>query len=129
MSGPVPTRRYVVLYDGDCRVCRAFVAKLAKWDSGEILEITPSQAPGIRQRFPWISPQAYGESVQVVRLADGRTWQGAAALEELLDVLPRGRRAGWIFRIPFARGITERFYRSFAKNRYRLGCGDHCRTS
>ena len=129
MNVPPPARPYVVVYDGDCRVCRRFVANLAKWDSGQTLEMTPSQAPGIRERFPWISPRAYSESVQVVRLADGRTWQGAAAIEELLDVLPRGRWIQWIFRIPFSRGIADRFYRSFAKNRYRVGCGDHCRTS
>jgi predicted DCC family thiol-disulfide oxidoreductase YuxK len=31
-----------------------------------------------------------------------------------------------VFSIPFARPLAERFYRWFARNRYRLGCGEHC---
>jgi predicted DCC family thiol-disulfide oxidoreductase YuxK len=57
---------------------------------------------------------------------DGRTWQAAAALEELLNVLPKGRLLSLLFKIPFARPLADRFYRWFARNRYRMGCGDHC---
>ena len=56
----------------------------------------------------------------------GRTWQGAAAIEHILDVLPKGKLVSWIFSIPFVRPLAERFYRWFARNRYKLGCGDHC---
>ena len=59
---------------------------------------------------------------------DGTTWSGAAAIERLLDVLPKGKLISWIFRIPFARGLADKFYRWFARNRYRLGCGEHCMT-
>jgi predicted DCC family thiol-disulfide oxidoreductase YuxK len=31
-----------------------------------------------------------------------------------------------VFAIPFARTLADRFYRWFARNRYRLGCGEHC---
>jgi len=92
-----------------------------------VLEITPSQAPGLKARFPWIPARAYVESVQVIRTADGRTWQGAGALEELLDALPKGWLLSWLFGIPFARPLAEKFYRWFARNRYKLGCGEHCR--
>ena len=34
--------------------------------------------------------------------------------------------SSWIFSIPFVRPLAERFYRWFARNRYRLGCGEHC---
>jgi predicted DCC family thiol-disulfide oxidoreductase YuxK len=56
----------------------------------------------------------------------GTTWQGAAAIERLLDVLPRGGLLGWVFSVPFVRALADRFYRWFARNRYRLGCGEHC---
>jgi predicted DCC family thiol-disulfide oxidoreductase YuxK len=120
--------RYAVIYDSACGVCRAFVARLAAWDSARILEILPSQSGEIPSRFPWISPAAFEESVQVVRLSDGKTWQGAAAIEELLNALPKGKSVSWLFHIPLVRGIAERCYRAFARNRYRLGCEDHCRT-
>ncbi|CAN5645833.1 hypothetical protein BH23GEM1_BH23GEM1_04570 [soil metagenome] len=118
---------YTVVYDGHCDVCKRFVAALERWDRGDRLEIVPAQAPGVQARFPWIAAREYSESMQVVRVADGRTWRGAAAVEQLLDVLPRGRWIAWIFSVPFVRGLAERFYRWFARNRYHMGCGDHCR--
>jgi predicted DCC family thiol-disulfide oxidoreductase YuxK len=121
-----PGRRYAVIYDGQCKVCGRMVRMLKKWDRNHELEIIPSQAPGIRERFPWITPRAYVESVQVVRTRDGKTWQAAAALEELLKILPKGRLISWLFKIPLVRPLVDLFYRWFARNRYRFGCGEHC---
>jgi predicted DCC family thiol-disulfide oxidoreductase YuxK len=121
-----PGRRYTVIYDGHCKVCGRMVKMLAGWDRNHELEIIPSQAPGIRERFPWIPPRAFVDSVQVVSTRDGKTWQAAAALEELLNVLPKGRLISWLFKIPFVRPLVDLFYRWFARNRYRFGCGEHC---
>jgi len=88
--------------------------------------VVTSGAPGVQARFPWIPPAAYRDSLQVVE-EGGRTWQGAAAIERILDLLPRGRWITWVFSMPFARPLAERSYRWFARNRYRLGCGAHCR--
>lgn len=121
-----PGRPYTVIYDGHCKVCGKMVKLLTRWDRNHELEIIPSQAPGVRARFPWIPPRAYLESVQVIRARDGKTWQAAAALEHLLEVLPKGRLISWLFKIPFVRPLVDRFYRWFARNRYRMGCGEHC---
>jgi predicted DCC family thiol-disulfide oxidoreductase YuxK len=121
-----PGCRYTVIYDGDCRVCGRMVKLLDEWDRSDELEIIPSQAPGVRARFRWIPRRAYVESVQVVRTSDGKTWQAAAALEELLKVLPKGRLVSWLFKIPRARPLADKFYGWFARNRYRMGCGEHC---
>jgi len=121
-----PGRPYTVIYDGHCKVCGKMVKLLTKWDRNRELEIIPSQAPGVQARFPWIPPRAYLESVQVIRTRDGKTWQAATALEELLEVLPKGRLLSWLFKIPFVRPLADRFYRWFARNRYRMGCGEHC---
>ena len=121
-----PGRRYTVVYDGHCKVCGRLVKLLTKWDRNRDLEIIPSQTPGLHVRFPWIPARAYIESVQVIRTRDGKTWQAAGALEELLNVLPKGRLISWLFSIPFVRPLVDRFYRWFARNRYRLGCGEHC---
>lgn len=122
-----PGRAYTVVYDGHCSVCKKLVGVLGSWDPGARLEVVPSQGPGVHARFPWITERAFSESVQVVRNRDGKTWQGAAAIEMLLDVLPRGRWISWIFRIPLVRVLAEKFYRWFARNRYHMGCGEHCR--
>jgi predicted DCC family thiol-disulfide oxidoreductase YuxK len=118
--------RHTVIYDGDCRVCSRIVEVLKRWDRNRDLEIVPSQAPGVHARFPWIPPSAYVESMQVIRASDSKTWEGAAALEELLNVLPKGRLISWMFEVPLVRPLVGKFYRWFARNRYRLGCGEHC---
>ena len=120
-------REYTVVYDGTCRVCTRLAGVLRKWDRDESLEVLPSQAPGVTARFPWIPPRAYDEALQLIA-SNGHTWQGAAAIEQLLDVLPKGRWMSWLFKIPFVRGIADKFYRWFARNRYRLGCGEHCQS-
>lgn len=121
-----PGRPYTVIYDGHCKVCGRMVTLLKKWDKNRILEIIPSQEAGVRARFPWIPARAYTESVQVIRNRDGKTWQAAAALEEILNVMPKGRLISWLFKIPLVRPLVDKFYRWFARNRYRMGCGDHC---
>ena len=118
-------RPYTVVYDGHCKVCGRLVGVLRKWDAHECLEIVSSQTPGVAARFPWIPARAYTESVQFIE-PGGRTWQGAAAIEHIIDVLPKGKFITWVFSIPFVRPLAERFYRWFARNRYKLGCGEHC---
>lgn len=125
-SSGSPGRAFTVVYDGFCNVCKRLVGVLVKWDRRNELEILPSQTPGLAARFPWIPAKAYLESVQVIEARTGRTWQGAAAMEQLLDTLPKGKLISWIFSIPFVRPLAEKFYRWFARNRYHLGCGEHC---
>ena len=120
-------RAYTVVFDGDCKVCTKLSTVLRRWDQHYELEVVSSQQQGVMARFPWIPARAYADALQMIA-ADGTTWQGAAAIEQLLDVLPRGRLLGWVFRIPFARRLADRFYRWFARNRYRLGCGAHCQS-
>jgi len=122
-----PTCDYTVVYDGTCKVCTRLANMLRKWDRGHILEVIASQTPGVMARFPWIPPRAFAEALQMIA-TDGTTWSGAAAVEHLLDVLPRGKFIAWVFRIPFARTIADKVYRWFARNRYKLGCGEHCMT-
>jgi predicted DCC family thiol-disulfide oxidoreductase YuxK len=120
-------RAYTVVFDGDCKVCTRLSKVLRSWDTTRQLEVVSSQSPGVMARFPWIPPRAYAEALQMVA-ADGTTWQGAAAIEQLLNVLPRGGWIAWVFRIPFVRTIADRFYKWFARNRYKLGCGAHCQS-
>lgn len=100
---------------------------LASWDRDAQLDILASQDPGIAARFPSIPTEAYKDALQLIG-PGGQTWQGAAAIEQLIRILPKGRLMSWAFAIPLARPVADRFYRWFARNRYRLGCSDHCRT-
>lgn len=118
-------RPYTLVYDGMCRMCTRLSNVLTRWDGRRQIEIVPSQATGVMARFPWIPARAYSDAIQLVG-PGGETWQGAAAIEQLLNVLPRGPWISWIFRIPYVRALADRTYRWVARNRYRLGCGEHC---
>lgn len=118
-------RPYTVVYDGACRVCSRLVDLLRRWDRRGELEMVPFQDTSVMARFPWIPPEEYAKAMQLVG-PGGRTWQGAAAVEKLLDVLPYGGALGWAFELPLAGALFDRFYRWFARNRYRFGCGEHC---
>jgi predicted DCC family thiol-disulfide oxidoreductase YuxK len=119
-------RPYTVVYDGTCKVCTRLSKVLRRWDRGQ-LDVVASQSPGVMARFPWIPAKAYAEALQLVG-PGGETWQGSAAIEQLLNVLPRGRLIALIFHVPFIRTLADRFYRWFARNRYHLGCGAHCQS-
>ena len=118
-------RPYTCVYDGMCKVCTRLSNVLKKWDRHHVLEVVPSQASGVMARFPWIPAHAYVEALQLIG-PGGQTWSGAAAIERLLEILPKGKLISWIFKIPFVRPLADRFYKWFARNRYKLGCGAHC---
>lgn len=116
---------FTLVYDGACRVCRHIVDALRVWNRAHEICMVPSQTPGVREKFPWIPDHAYAESVQLIG-PGGQTCQGADAFRKLLHILPGGQLFAWTFRLPFVPEGAERFYRWFARNRYKLGCGKHC---
>lgn len=120
-------RPYTVVWDGSCRTCAHLVRLLEAWDREQRIETVPSQDTRVLERFPWIPPEAYAQAVQLVG-PGGETWAGAAAIEKLLEILPRGRWPARLFRIPGIGRLADRFYRWFARNRYRFGCGEHCQS-
>ncbi len=120
-----PSRPYTLLYDGDCRFCARSADLIASWDRGGAVEVIPFQRSGVAERFPHIPPEAFREAMQLVG-PGGKTWAGAAAVERLVRLLPGGRPLGCLFALPFARPLADFGYRLVARNRYRLGCRDHC---
>src|ERR687886_1927767 len=118
-------RPYTVVYDGQCRVCNHFVRLLHRWDKRKEIETIPSQNASVPARFPWIPLAAYRDAMQLIG-PGGRTWQGAAAIDQLLSILPGGWLLGWAFRVPVLGTLLDKFYRWFARNRFKFGCGEHC---
>jgi predicted DCC family thiol-disulfide oxidoreductase YuxK len=118
-------RPYTVVYDGQCKVCGRLVKLLNAWDRENEIEVIPFQNTSVLDRFPWIPSEAYAEAMQLIG-PGGRTWQGGEAIEQLLKILPLGGVFGWTFSIPGFGNLFGRFYRWFARNRYKFGCGEHC---
>jgi predicted DCC family thiol-disulfide oxidoreductase YuxK len=118
-------RPWTVVYDGQCKVCGRLVKLLDRWDTRDEIEIVPFQNTTVLSRFPWIPGEAYAQAMQLVG-PGGQTWQGGYAIEQLLKILPYGGLLGWAFKVPFFGRLFNRFYRWFARNRYKFGCGEHC---
>jgi predicted DCC family thiol-disulfide oxidoreductase YuxK len=121
-----PAPSHTLVFDGHCRICQRAIAAIRKLDPSGRIEIVASQESGVRTRFSKIPDAAFDEAMHLVA-TDGTSWSGAAAVEELLRVLPRTRWFAPVFYIPLVRGIADWSYRWVARNRYRLGCGEHCK--
>jgi predicted DCC family thiol-disulfide oxidoreductase YuxK len=117
--------RHALVFDGHCRLCRRSVALVQAWDRGGRVECLPWQDPATLARFPMLSPEACERALQLVG-PDGRVSEGAAAIERLLELLPRGGALAWMLRVPGIRRLADRAYRWVARHRLRLGCGPHC---
>jgi predicted DCC family thiol-disulfide oxidoreductase YuxK len=110
--------RAVILYDADCGFCRWFVEKILGWDRRGHLRTVALQDPEADTLLPSMEPERKMASWHLVT-ADGEVHSAGAAFPPLLRLLPGGR--------PFAAaaaafpGLTERAYRSVARNRGRLG--------
>jgi predicted DCC family thiol-disulfide oxidoreductase YuxK len=105
-----------VVYDGDCGLCRACVAWLARRDGRQLIRATPSAActwPD-RDNVPLAS-------TVMVRDAEGTTWQESSAVARALAALPGawslvGRGILVVNETP-ARFIADALYRGVARHR------------
>jgi len=114
----------VLIYDGDCAMCRAsalWLMRRALGSGAAQLELLPCRSPARRARFPAIDEAACLTAMQLV-LDDGRVLSGADAVPELLARMPRWRWLRHVFDMPGARPLARRAYAWIARNRMKLSC-------
>lgn len=114
----------VLIYDGDCAMCRAsalWLLKRALLARATEFEIMPCGSPARRARYPQVTDEACLTAMQLV-LPDGRVLSGADAVPEILRRVPRWRWLAGLFALPGARPVARRAYRWIAANRMRLSC-------
>ena len=117
---------HTLVFDGNCRLCQRAVRAVRALDRDGVIETLPSQTPGIRERFPFIAADRFESAMQLVRPGNAH-WEGAAAVEEILRILPRSRWASPLFGLPLVRPLVDAVYKWIARNRHHLGCGRHCK--
>jgi predicted DCC family thiol-disulfide oxidoreductase YuxK len=120
--GGIDEPRAVLIYDGDCAMCRASALWLMRRAlSRGALEILPCRSGARRARFPHIADQLCMSAMQLV-LPDGRVLAGADAVPELLR---RIRGWGWVaaaFDVPGMRPVARRLYAWIARYRMKISC-------
>lgn len=115
--------RAVLIYDGDCAMCRGSALWLMRRAKvGNLLEILPCRSRPRRERYPQLSDDACMQAMQLV-LADGRILSGADAVPELLRRVRGWRWVASAFGLPPLLPFTRRLYAWIARNRMRLSCG------
>ena len=106
-----------VLYDDDCRFCRASLALLLAWDRRRRLHPVPLQSAEAEQLLPGLGPEERMATMHAAP-ADGPPAAGGAALPSLLREVPGGAPlAALAARFPRA---AELGYTTVAENRSRL---------
>jgi predicted DCC family thiol-disulfide oxidoreductase YuxK len=119
---PGRTPRAVLIYDGDCAMCRASALWLMRRAmSAGALEILPCRSGVRAERYPDVTEAACLTAMQLV-LPDGHVLAGADAVPELLR---RIRGWGWlaaVFALPGVRPLARRVYAWIATNRMRISC-------
>jgi predicted DCC family thiol-disulfide oxidoreductase YuxK len=111
------TDRPVLLYDGDCRFCRASARAVAALDRRRSLAILPLDDPLAAELLASVPAERRGESMSVVQ-PDGWVLSAGDALIELTRVLPGGQflaSAAW--RNHELRRLFGRGYRLVADRR------------
>jgi predicted DCC family thiol-disulfide oxidoreductase YuxK len=115
----MPEWRLKLLYDGDCPFCRREARWLKRCDRDGRLVLEDISALGF-------DPSRYGltrrEVTDVLHgvLPDGRIVRGVEALRQTYQAIG----LGWLVaptRLPVVRGVLDRMYAAFARNRVGLG--------
>lgn len=110
-------KRPVVIYDGDCPLCRNIVRGW-RWLGGRRAEFTPYQQ--MAEKPPGITTRDLSESVHLIE-PDGEVYKGAQAVFRLLAHRPGLGWLPWLYRhAPGFAWVSERVYRWVARHRRRL---------
>jgi predicted DCC family thiol-disulfide oxidoreductase YuxK len=115
----MPTRRFKLLYDGECPFCRREMEWLKRRDRNDNLALEDIAAIGF-------DPARYGLTHDEVTgslhgiLPDGRVVRGVEAIRQAYSTVG----LGWLVaptRLPIIGGLLSSAYKVFARNRVRLG--------
>lgn len=115
--------RPVLIYDGTCAFCRAWVGRIRRWDRHDRIDLVPAAGRSSVQGLPPLADEQLDAAMHLV-LPDGRVLAGGQAIPELLRLLPGGRLPRILFHIPGVPLVADRAYDWVARRRHRLGCGD-----
>jgi lipase maturation factor 1 len=113
-SAAPPGGAPLVVYDGDCASCRAWVARGRRL-TGPAVEY--ASYPEVAARFPEIGRDRFRSAVHLIE-PDGRVSRGA---EAVFRALALARRQGWLLwlyeRVPGLARASEAVYRLVARHR------------
>jgi predicted DCC family thiol-disulfide oxidoreductase YuxK len=120
MEGPA-----ALLYDGNCRLCRAGADRLLRMARRGSIELVDFQRPGALDAFPGLTHDACMRAIHLVQ-ADGRFARGMQAVVEALATRGGLARLARAYYLPGLRQLLDALYAFVARHRYRLGRAPAC---
>jgi predicted DCC family thiol-disulfide oxidoreductase YuxK len=111
--------KYIVLYDGHCKICTRGARQLVALARPGAVEAVSFQEPGVLERFPGLSHEACMQAMYLVA-PDGRLFRGFEAAVQAVATRPFLRFLAYAYYLPGIRQICDRLYAYVAANRYRL---------
>jgi predicted DCC family thiol-disulfide oxidoreductase YuxK len=110
--------RLTILYDGNCGLCRASVARLRRFDHGRRIELLDLHEPSVSARFPQVNRE---EALRLMQAVDpaGKVYAGVDAWARAGLVLPGWKLIAWPLLVPGIHFVAGRIYAWVARNRYR----------
>ncbi len=112
-----PPGRYVVLYDGLCRFCRAGARKLVALARPGALELLSYQEPGVLNQFPGVPLEACQRQLHLIT-PDGRVFGGVEAIVQALATRRGLGRLAYVYYLPGLRWLLDALYALIAAHRY-----------
>jgi predicted DCC family thiol-disulfide oxidoreductase YuxK len=109
-----------VLFDGNCKLCRASVEAVRMYDNSGVVDLLDIHDEEKRALFPGLEMDALMEEIHVVD-EYGRVWRGARAINEILR-----RQQGlpgilaYLWYLPGFPWLADRQYKRIAQRRYGL---------
>ena len=125
---PAPDQRPtadVVVFDGQCRICRRQIGWLARFDAGGRLAYLSLHDAETARRYPDLSHDDLMRQMVVVD-SHGRRHGGAAAVRYLSRRLPRLWWLAPLLHFPLSLPLWQWLYRQVAARRYVLGRVESC---
>jgi predicted DCC family thiol-disulfide oxidoreductase YuxK len=116
----------VLIFDGDCGICRAQISRLARWDRKHRLAFLSLHDPETARRYGDLSHDDLMQNMVLVDQA-GRRHRGAEAFRVLSRRVPRLWWLSPLLHLPGSMPLWQWAYRQIAKRRYRLSaatCND-----
>jgi len=114
-TGDRATPRPLLVFDGDCALCRNWVARVRKLDRDGRIDAVPLRDSEATRRTGR-DTTALSKAVHFVR-PDGGVTEGATALRDVLRYLRGGRLVAWAFALPGAMWVADRVYAGVAARR------------
>lgn len=123
VAARLPVRRFTVLFDGSCGLCRKTVAVVAALDIMERVEIRDAlgEWPALAGRFPMLSQADCLASMRVVR-SDQHVYEGFEGYRALAWAIPLWWPLLPLLYLPGVPTVGRAVYSAVARGRHAAGC-------